>query len=70
MHTHLLKHPNQTITRQDLFKLALQETHLKQRAAIDALSSLIKDLSPSLKTIELKGRSKPLTYHLSLKSEE
>jgi hypothetical protein len=64
MHAHLLEHPNTVTTRKELLKLAMQETSLKQRAAIDALSSLIKDLSSSLKTIELKGRGKPIGYKL------
>jgi len=65
MRHHLLQNPNTIITRKELLKLAMQETHLKQRAAIDALSSLIKDLSPNLKTIELKGRGKPIGYKLN-----
>ncbi len=64
MHNYLLQHLEKTITRQALLKLAMEETGLKQRAAIDALAKLINQLGKSLKTIELKGRGKPIGYQL------
>jgi hypothetical protein len=70
MYAHLLELPGQEVSRKELLDVAIQGANLKERAAADALKTLLERECDTIAIITKQEKGKPVFYQLKGDSGE